>query len=115
MERIKPVEALNIAGSVASITGISLLALGSITENMQLANLLAYLMAGSIFLGISGLLVFLLSKLFLFIKVTAGNIVALCCAAIIFPLSVWLCFYVIIFLKLMAQEEFLWLIAQINR
>lgn len=115
MERIKPIEALNVAGSIASITGISLLALGSITENMQLANILAYLMASSIFLGISTILVFAVLKVYSFIKQKAGDIIALSCTAIIFPLSVWLCFYVVIFLKMLAQEEFLWLIGQINR
>lgn len=58
MDKIKPIEALHIAGSVASVTAISLLAMDGLTTENQFATIVAYSMSASIFIGVLALLVF---------------------------------------------------------
>ncbi|MCI5144546.1 MAG: hypothetical protein D3923_03245 [Candidatus Electrothrix sp. AR3] len=114
MDDIKPIDALHVAGSVASITGISLLAIGSVTNEIQFATILAYSMSASIFLGILGLLIFGFRWLYPKLEVKAGKGIAVSISAVMIPLLVWINFYLILILKSLASNEFLWLLKQIS-
>ncbi|KHJ52111.1 hypothetical protein PZ78_04735 [Vreelandella venusta] len=115
MERIRPAEALHVAGSIASITGISLLAIGSVTSNVQLASIIAYAMAASIFLGVLGILVFVFRHVYSKLEVMAGRGVAVALSAVLIPMVIWIMFYFILILKSLAQYEFIWLFDQMVR
>jgi len=58
MEKLKLVDAIQLAGSVASLTGLSLLAIGQVSSVLEIASILSYLMSVSIFIGIFGLIIF---------------------------------------------------------
>ena len=112
MDRIKPIEALHVAGSIASVTGIALLAIGSKTDDLEFASILAYSMSASIFLGVLALLVYGFRFLFPKIEYRAGKGVAVATSAVVIPLAVWASFYLILLLKSLAKYEFLWLLEQ---
>lgn len=115
MEKLKIIEALNVAGSIASVTGISLLAIGSITTEIQMATISAYLMSASIFIGVLALFVYGYLKLYPLIAMRFGAVVAIAVSAVLIPLIIWLLFYFILLLKALAIEEFLWLIGQVSK
>lgn len=112
MDKIKPAEALHVAGSIASITGISLLAIGSVTSNLQLAAIIAYTMAASIFLGITGLFVFVFQYIYSKLEFVAGRGIAVAVSAVVIPMLIWISFYLILILKSLAEDEFVWLLGQ---
>jgi len=115
MEKLRTIELLHVAGSIASVTGISLLAIGGLTTDNQLATIFAYSMSASIFIGILALLVFIFRYLYPQISNKFGSSTALAISAVIIPLTIWLNFYLILLLKALAQHEFLWLLEQISR
>ena len=115
MEKIKPIDAIHVAGSVASITGISLLAIGSLTDDLQFASILAYFMSASIFLGVLGLVVYGFRFLYPKLEYMASKEVAVATSAVVLPLTVWAVFYLILLLKSLAKYEFLWLLEQIAK
>lgn len=108
-------DALHIAGSIASLTGISLLAIGSLTTNLQFATILAYVMSTSIFLGVLGLFIFGFRYLYPRIEILVGKSIAVSVSAITLPLFVWFNFYFILILKGLTENEFIWLLEQIAR
>jgi len=115
MDRIRPIEALHVAGSIASITGITLLAVGSKTDDLEFASILAYSMSASIFLGVLALIVYGFRFLYPKIEDKAGKGVAVASSAVVLPLTVWVIFYFILLLKSLAKYEFLWLLEQVAK
>lgn len=115
MDKIKPIEALHIAGSVASVTAISLLALDGLTTDNQFATIVAYSMSASIFIGVLALLVFGFRTLYPKVSTRFGSGVAIASSAIVIPLLFWLNIYLIIILKSLAKYELLWLFEQVAR
>jgi hypothetical protein len=87
---VRLVEAIHIAGSIASITAIGLLAVGSVTTDLQFATILAYTMSASIFVGTLGFLVFAFRFAYPWLAATVGKGVAISVSAIIVPLTFWL-------------------------
>lgn len=115
MDRIKPIEALHVAGSIASVTGITLLAIGSKTDDLEFASILAYSMSASIFLGVLAFIVYGFRFLYPKIEYNAGKGVAVASSAVAIPLAVWASFYFILLLKSLAKYEFLWLLEQVAK
>lgn len=113
MDRVKPVEALHIAGSLASVTGISLLALSSVTDKFGFSAILAYLMAASIFIGFLGIVVYYFRVHYPKIQAKLGNLATLSMCAVLIPLLLWGSFYFILILKALAEEEFIWVMGQL--
>lgn len=109
------IDALHVAGSIASLTGISLLALGSNTSDLEFITILAYAMSASIFLGLMGLAFFMYRYLYDRIEIAFGKIIAITVSAITIPLLIWLSFYLILILKRLSDHEFLWILGQITR
>lgn len=115
MERIKPIDALHVGGSIASITGISLLAIGSVTDNLQFATILSYAMSASLFIGVAGVFVYLYRYAYTKIESGLGKGIAISISAIVIPLVFWFNFYFILLLKSLARHEFTWLLEQIAK
>ena len=115
MDKIKPIEALHVAGSIASITGITLLAVGSKTDDLEFATILSYSMSASIFLGVLALIVYGFRFVYPKIENKVGKGVAVASSAVVLPLTVWAIFYFILLLKSLAKYEFLWLLEQVTK
>ncbi|MDO6564224.1 hypothetical protein Q4488_12590 [Amphritea sp. 1_MG-2023] len=115
MDKSKLIEAIHIGGSVASLTAIALLALGSTTTELQFASILAYAMSASILVGVLGLIYYGLRGMYSSILAKVGGAIAVLVYAIIIPLTFWLVLYLVLFLKSLASYEFLWIIEQLPK
>lgn len=111
--RSRIVNAINIAGSIASITGITLLATARNVSAIQASLVISYAMSATLFLCIAGICLYGIDALRRIVSVKFGISASILVCAISCALAVWGLIYAALFLRMLAIEEFKWLLDQL--